>query len=50
MQVWGFIILATIAVGAWWRITATLEDNWRAEQAQLAVEQAEADERTARKP
>ena len=47
MQVYGFIILAVIAAGAWWRITATLEDNWRAEQAQLAIEQAAADERTA---
>ena len=47
MQVYGFIILAVIAAGAWWRITATLEDNWRAEQAQLAIEQAAQDERTA---
>ena len=47
MQVWGFVIIAVIAAGAWWKITATLETNWRAEQAQLAIEQAAQDERTA---
>ena len=47
MQVWGFVIIAVIAGGAWWKITSTLETNWRAEQAQLAAEIAAADERRA---
>ena len=47
MQIWGFVILAAVAVGAWLKIEATLEDSWRAEQRELAVAQAEADEREA---
>ena len=47
MQVWGFLILAGLAVGAWWQITDTLETNWRAEQRELAEAQAVADEREA---
>ena len=47
MQVWGFVIIAVIAMGAWWKITATLETNWRAEQAALAAELAAEDEQRA---